>query len=68
MESISSKNHNSLNELSQKTSSMVSNARKKIWINDWLDVVKYGLGTAIFVVPVYVGAKLLLGLFSVEMP
>jgi hypothetical protein len=68
MESISRRSHNSLNELSQKTSSMVSNARKKIWINDWLDVVKYGLGTAIFVVPVYGGVKFLLGLFGVEMP
>jgi hypothetical protein len=47
---------------------MVSNARKKVWINDWLDVAKYGLGTAIFVVPVYVGGKFLFGLFGVGMP
>ena len=55
-------------EVETRATRMVQNVRKGVLINYWLDVVKYGLGTAVFVVPVYIGVKLLLGLFGVEMP
>lgn len=57
-----------MNGLESRAMTMVGNVRKGVLINYWLDVVKYGLGTAIFVVPLYIGVKLLLGLFGVEMP
>ncbi|WP_191557808.1 hypothetical protein [Metabacillus idriensis] len=44
------------------------NARKNIFINDWLDVAKYGAGTAVFVVPVYIGVKFLFGLVGIDIP
>ena len=56
----------SLNELEQKTLTLVGKARKGVLINYWLDVVKYGLGTALFVVPVYMLIKFILGLFGIE--
>ncbi|PEI45467.1 hypothetical protein [Bacillus pseudomycoides] len=37
---------------------MSQNARKGAWINNWLDVVKYGVGKAVFVVPVYISNKI----------
>jgi hypothetical protein len=48
MESISSHNLQRLNDLSQGTDRMISNARKGIRVNHWLDAVKYG-GTGAFI-------------------
>jgi len=47
--------------------SLLDKARKGVIINYWLDVAKYGLGTAIFVIPIYLLIKLILGLFGVEL-
>ena len=47
---------------------MISDSRKRIFLNDWLDVAKYGAGTAVFVVPIYIGVKFLLGLIGIETP
>ncbi|MGE6416074.1 hypothetical protein ACQKDD_18080 [Planococcus kocurii] len=47
---------------------MVQNVRKGALLNYWADVAKYGLGTAVFVVPVYLGIKFLFSLMGVEMP
>jgi hypothetical protein len=57
-----------MNGLENRAMTMVQNVRKGVLINYWLDVAKYGLGTALFVVPLYIGVKLLLDLFGIEMP
>jgi len=48
--------------------SMSQNARKGAWINNWLDVVKYGVGKAVFVVPVYISIKSLLNFVGISIP
>ncbi|MFX3623456.1 MAG: hypothetical protein ACE3JP_05265 [Ectobacillus sp.] len=58
----------SVSELERRTSGLIDNARKNIILNNWLDVAKYGLGTAVFVVPVYLGVKYLFSLFGISMP
>jgi len=68
MNQINKKMNENMNGLENRAMTLVQNVRKGVLINYWLDVAKYGLGTAIFVVPVYIGVKLLLGLFGVEMP
>ncbi|MBD8016827.1 hypothetical protein [Planococcus wigleyi] len=47
---------------------MVQNVRKGALLNYWSDVAKYGLGTAVFIVPVYLAIKFLFSLMGVEMP
>ena len=56
----------SLSELEQRTSTLIGDARKGLLINYWADVVKYGLGTALFVVPVYMLTRFVLGLLGIE--
>lgn len=57
-----------LSELDQKTSALVGKTRKKVLINNWLDTIKYGLGSAVMIAPVYMLIKTVLGLFGVEAP
>jgi hypothetical protein len=58
----------SVSELERKTLNLIGNARKNIFLNDCLDVAKYGLGTAVFVVPLYIGVKYLFSLLGISMP
>lgn len=47
---------------------MAQSVRKDALLSYWSDVAKYGLGTAVFIVPVYLGVKFLFSLMGVEMP
>jgi VIT1/CCC1 family predicted Fe2+/Mn2+ transporter len=67
IKSLSQSARNRLNEIDQTTNRMVLNARKQIFLNYWLDVAKYGLGTAVFIVPLYIGIKYLFSLFGIEL-
>jgi hypothetical protein len=41
---------------------MISSAKVGLVINGWLDWMKYGIGAAVFVVPVYLLIKWMFGL------
>ncbi|KEK21621.1 hypothetical protein BAGA_27735 [Bacillus gaemokensis] len=68
IEIMSGRTRETLKEVEENSNRMISNARKGIWINNWLDVVKYGLGTAVFVVPVYISIKSLLNFVGISIP
>ncbi|MNG22837.1 hypothetical protein D3C84_1073680 [compost metagenome] len=68
IKSIRKNVEDSVSELERKTLGLIGNARKNIFLNDWLDVAKYGLGTAVFVVPMYLVVKMLFNLLGVKMP
>jgi hypothetical protein len=53
---------NNLDELEDNSKSMISSAKVGLVINGWLDWMKYGLGAAVFVVPVYLLIKWMFGL------
>lgn len=51
-----------LEELEDNSKSMISSAKVGLVINGWLDWMKYGIGAAVFVVPVYLLIKWVFGL------
>nr|AKO69654.1 hypothetical protein [Aeromonas sp. Ne-1] len=58
----------SMKEIENRTSGLIAKTRKNVLINYWLDVAKYGLGTAIFVVPLFYLVRFIFSLFGVELP
>ncbi len=44
---------NTMEKIENRTSVLIDKTRKGALINYWIDVFKYGLGTAICIVPVY---------------
>lgn len=57
-----------MKDLEKKSATLVQNVRRGALLNYWADVAKYGLGTAVFIVPVYLVIKFLFSLMGVEMP
>jgi hypothetical protein len=57
-----------MDDLEKRSKTMAQSVRKDALLSYWSDVAKYGLGTAVFIVPVYLGVKFLFSLMGVEMP
>lgn len=68
MSQMNRRMNENMNDLEKRSAAMVQNVRKGALLNYWSDVAKYGLGTAVFIVPVYLGIKFLFSLMGVEMP
>lgn len=68
MSQMNRRMNENMNDLEKRSAAMVQNVRKGALLNYWSDVAKYGLGTAVFIVPVYLVIKFLFSLMGVEMP
>lgn len=68
MSEMSKKMNQNMNEIENRTSGLIAKVRKNVLFNYWLDVAKYGLGTAIFVVPLFYLVRFIFSLFGVELP
>ncbi len=66
MNGIAKDTKNQLGNLETRTSGMIDSTRKKLILNDWINVAKYGLGTAIFVVPIFLIIKSLLTFVGIQ--
>lgn len=68
MSQMNRRMNENMDDLEKRSKTMVQNVRKGALLNYWSDVAKYGLGTAVFIVPVYLVIKFLFSLMGVEMP
>src|SRR5690606_3230719 len=68
MSQMNRRMNENMDDLEKRSKTMVQNVRKGALLNYWSDVAKYGLGTAVFIVPVYLAIKFLFSLMGVEMP
>lgn len=68
MSQLNRRMNENMKDLEKKSATLAQSVRKSALLSYWSDVAKYGLGTAVFIVPVYLGVKLLFSLMGVEMP
>lgn len=68
MSQLNRRMNENMNDLEKKSATLAQSVRKSALLSYWSDVAKYGLGTAVFIVPVYLVVKFLFSLTGVEMP
>lgn len=68
MSQMNRRMNENMDDLEKRSKTMAQSVRKDALLSYWSDVAKYGLGTAVFIVPVYLGVKFLFSLMGVEMP
>lgn len=68
MSQLNRRMNENMKDLEKKSATLAQSVRKSALLSYWSDVAKYGLGTAVFIVPVYLGVKFLFSLMGVEMP
>lgn len=68
MSQMNRRMNENMNDLEKRSATLAQSVRKSALLSYWSDVAKYGLGTAVFIVPVYLGVKFLFSLMGVEMP
>ena len=68
MSQMNRRMNENMKDLEKKSATLAQSVRKSALLSYWSDVAKYGLGTAVFIVPVYLVIKFLFSLMGVEMP
>ena len=68
MSQLNRRMNENMKDLEKKSATLAQSVRKSALLSYWSDVAKYGLGTAVFIVPVYLVIKFLFSLMGVEMP
>ena len=68
MSQLNRRMNENMKDLEKKSATLAQSVRKSALLSYWSDVAKYGLGTAVFIVPVYLVVKFLFSLMGVEMP
>ena len=68
MKEMTNKMNENMNGLESRAMKLISNVKKGAMVSYWLDALKYGLGTAVCVVPLYLVIKFLFSLFGWQMP
>src|SRR5690606_2352801 len=68
MSQLNRRMNENMKDLETKSATLAQSVRKSALLSYWSDVAKYGLGTAVFIVPVYLVIKFLFSLMGVEMP